>query len=183
MDQQPVDRRKIWDGRVAEVRIIKKYPNRRLYDTGKSRYVTIDDVRQLVVDGVDFKVIDTPTEADITRNVLIQIIIEQESGKEALFTTDMLAKFIRMSHDAAQDIFSRYLDQSMRFFMDQQEAMRNQIAGMISGVPAGTLAEIAQRNLELWQEMQQRFLGSAELGAGTAGPASRGQDNEGKESG
>lgn len=164
---------------MADTRIIKKYPNRRLYDTERSSYITLDDVRKLVVDGTDFKVIDAQTEEDITRNILIQIIIDQESGEEPLFTTDMLARFIRLSHDAAQDVFSRYLDQSMRFFMEQQEIMRSQMQEAFSGKSARTLAEITQRNLELWQNMQDTFLKAAGLGgAPTQGPAKGANDKK-----
>ncbi|MFL6646648.1 MAG: polyhydroxyalkanoate synthesis repressor PhaR [Sulfurifustaceae bacterium] len=140
---------------MTESRVIKKYPNRRLYDTERSCYVTVDDVRDLVLKGVSFKVVDAETNEDITRNILIQIITEQESGKKATFTTEMLAQLIRLSHDAAQQTFSSYLDQSMRMFREQQQFLQDQMQEALSGK---TLAEMTRRNLELWQRMQESFL-------------------------
>ncbi|MGD8643601.1 MAG: polyhydroxyalkanoate synthesis regulator DNA-binding domain-containing protein, partial [Chromatiales bacterium] len=75
---------------MAEPRIIKKYPNRRLYDTEESRYITLADVQQLLRKGLDLKVVDSQSGDDITRSILIQIITDQESGDEPVFTTDML---------------------------------------------------------------------------------------------
>ncbi len=142
-------------------RVIKKYPNRRLYDTEQSRYITIDDVRDLVLEGVDLKIIDAQTEEDITRNILIQVITDLESGKKATFTTDMLTRFIRISHDTAQEVFSSYFDQSMRLFLEQQQRVRDQMQDALSGK---TLSGIAQQNLEFWQGMQENFLKAAGLG-------------------
>lgn len=157
------------------IRLIKKYPNRRLYDTEKSRYITIDDVRKLVVEGAAFQVIDAETQEDLTRHTLIQIIIDQESGSGVhLFTTDLLAKFIRMSHNTAQDVFSRYLEQSTRFFLEQQQRAREQMQGVLSGKPVQTLTQIAQNNLKLLLDMQEGFFKAAGFGtpkdAGTKDP-------------
>jgi polyhydroxyalkanoate synthesis repressor PhaR len=145
-----------------ETRIIKKYPNRRLYDTERSSYITVHDVRKLVLDGLDFKVIDAQSDEDITRSTLIQIITEDESGEEATFTTDMLARFIRLSHDAAQPTFARYLDQSMQLFLDQQTQVREHVKAALTGK---SLAEITQRNLEIWRGVQESVLKAAGLGA------------------
>lgn len=138
-----------------EPRIIKKYPNRRLYDTERSSYITVEDVRTLVLKGVEFKVIDAQTEQDITRSILIQIITEHESGKKATFTTEMLAQLIRLSNDVAQDTFSRFLDQSMRLYLEQQRTLQHQMEEAFSGK---TLTELTQRNLELWRGVQESFL-------------------------
>ena len=145
-----------------EPRIIKKYPNRRLYDTVRSCYITVEDVQSLVLKGVEFKVIDAQTEQDITRSILIQIITEHESGKKATFTTEMLAHLIRLSHDVAQDTFSRYLDQSMRLYLEQQQTLRQQMEEAFSGK---ALAELTQRNLELWRGMQESFLDALRMPA------------------
>lgn len=140
---------------MADPRLIKKYPNRRLYDTERSCYITIEDVRKLVVDGVEFKVVDETSGDDITRSVLIQIITEQESGDEGTFTTEMLSRFIRLSHDTAQQAFSSYLDQSMKMFLEQQRAVGD---AMYQALGGKTLAEMAQRNMELWRTMQENFM-------------------------
>jgi polyhydroxyalkanoate synthesis repressor PhaR len=143
---------------VTEPRVIKKYPNRRLYDTERSCYITVDDVRKLIVDGVEFQVRDADSDADITRSILIQIITEHESGKSATFSTEMLAQIIRLSNDAAQETFSRYLDQSMRLFLEQQQVMGEQVQKAISGK---TVTDLTRRNLEFWQNVQDSFLGAA----------------------
>lgn len=135
-------------------RILKKYPNRRLYDTARSRYVTLEDVRALLLEGVDVKVVDADTGEDITRAVLIQVITEQESGKDATFTTDMLARFIRLSQDAAQQSFSRYLDDSLRLFLEQQQLVRAQVQ---QAFDPSAMTELAQRNLAFWHDLQQSF--------------------------
>lgn len=141
-------------------RIIKKYPNRRLYDTERSQYITVDDVRELVLDGVAFKVIDAQSEEDITRGILIQIITEQESGKRPTFTAEMLARFIRLSQDTARDVFAAYFDQSMRMFLEQQQRVREQMQDALS---AKTLSEMTRQNLKFWQGMQENFLKAAGL--------------------
>lgn len=155
-----------------EARIIKKYPNRRLYDTERSRYITVEDVRELLITGADIKVIDAQTEEDITRSVLIQIITEQESGKSGTFTTEMLTRFIRLSHDTAQEVFSRYFDQSMRLFLEQQHMFQEQ---MHDALHAKTFSEIAQHNLEMWQNMQQNFFKAAGLGTTPKSESEKGQ--------
>ncbi|MBI3897209.1 MAG: polyhydroxyalkanoate synthesis repressor PhaR [Gammaproteobacteria bacterium] len=141
---------------MTEPRIIKKYPNRRLYDTERSCYITVDDVRTLVLDGVEIKVIDAQTEEDITRGILIQIITEHESGNKGAFTTEMLARFIRLSNDAARDVFSRYLDQSMRLFLEQQQMLSKQMQEALSGK---ALTGMAKQNLEFWQSLLKSAAG------------------------
>jgi polyhydroxyalkanoate synthesis repressor PhaR len=147
---------------AAAPRVLKKYPNRRLYDTERSRYVTLEDVRALLLEGIDIRVLDAETGEDITRSVLIQIITEQESGKDATFTTDMLARFIRLSQDAAQQSFSRFLDQSLRLFVEQQQLVGAQ---MRRALDPAAMTELASRNLAFWQELQKSFLGAAPPGA------------------
>ncbi|WP_018954579.1 polyhydroxyalkanoate synthesis repressor PhaR [Thioalkalivibrio sulfidiphilus] len=145
-------------------RIIKKYPNRRLYDTEESRYVTLADVQQLVRGGTDIQVLDSQSGEDITRSILIQIITDQETGKDPLFSTEMLTRFIRFYDDAVHDAFSGYLEQSMKFFADQQQHFSRQMQEAISGKGAWDVAEMTRRNLEFWQDMQGEFLKAAGLG-------------------
>jgi polyhydroxyalkanoate synthesis repressor PhaR len=153
-------------------RIIKKYPNRRLYDTEQSRYITLADVRELVSQGVDFVVLDANTEEDITRTILLQIILEQESGGEPLFTTDILAKMIRFYGDSVQGVFTDYLGKSLNLFVEQQARLQQQIQEMMTENPIDLMGEVTKRNIELWQEMQDSFLKASGLGAGAgkAGP-------------
>ena len=98
----------------TESRVIKKYPNRRLYDTVESRYVTLADVRRLVVERVDFVVLDRKTQQDITRSILLQVIAEQEGGGESVMSRDFLAQVIRSYGNGLQDFVKRYLDESLR---------------------------------------------------------------------
>ena len=82
---------------MSNIRIIKKYPNRRLYDTEQSRYITLSDIRDLIMKGLEFKVLDTNSGDDLTRSILLQIMLEDESGGEPLFSTNMLAQIIRFA--------------------------------------------------------------------------------------
>jgi len=148
---------------MSEPRIIKKYPNRRLYDTELSRYVTVADLKKLIVDGVDFEVRDANTGDDITRHILLQIISEQESGGQPLFTTETLTRMIHFYGGATQQAFTDYLDQSLRLFMEQQQAYQDQLADLLGKSSFGSLSNLAQQNLEIWREVQQNFLKSAGL--------------------
>lgn len=101
-------------------RIIRKYPNRRLYDTTESRYITLADVRRLVVDSIDFVVLDRKTGQDITRSILLQVIAEQETGGEPLMSRDLLAQLIRSYGEATHGALGSYLEQSIRMFAARQ---------------------------------------------------------------
>jgi polyhydroxyalkanoate synthesis repressor PhaR len=138
---------------MAAERLIKKYPNRRLYDTAESRYITLDEVRQMVLDEIPFKVIDRQSEDDITRNILLQIIMEQESGGEPLFSADVLARFIRNYGEAAQSGFAEYLDTSLRFFSEQQKTMQEQMGKVLEGTPMDYWMKLGEQNMKAWQEM------------------------------
>ncbi|MDD5579024.1 MAG: polyhydroxyalkanoate synthesis repressor PhaR [Methylobacter sp.] len=142
--------------------IIKKYPNRRLYDTDRSRYITVADVRDLVVKGVDFKVIDANTNEDITRSVLLQIILEQENHGESIFTPEILSKIIRFYDNSLQKIFTSYLDQSLNIFVKQQSLLQKQLQDILLNTPPmNVLASITKQNLETWQKLQENFFKTA----------------------
>jgi polyhydroxyalkanoate synthesis repressor PhaR len=148
---------------VAEQRLIKKYPNRRLYDTEESRYITLVDVQRLVREGMDIKVVDTQSGEDITRGILIQIITEQEAGGNPLFTTDMLTRFIRFYDESLQDAFSSFLDQTLKLYAEQQQQMQSQIEQLLPGQAVETWTQLTERNIELWREMQDSFFRTAGL--------------------
>jgi polyhydroxyalkanoate synthesis repressor PhaR len=149
-------------GKSGSLRMIKKYPNRRLYDTEASRYITVADVRDLVMQGVDFKVVDANSNEDITRPTLLQIILEQESGGQPLFTADILSKMIRFYGDSVQGVFSTYLEKSLELFIEQQARLQRQVRNMMgSNTPFELMADLTQRNLEIWRDMQRNFLKSA----------------------
>lgn len=161
---------------MAEPRIIKKYPNRRLYDTELSKYVALVDLRKLIHDGVEFKVIDSKSGEDISRSILIQIITEQEAGNEALFSTEMLTEIIRNYDEAIHDVFQSYLDQSMHAFTEQQQFIQERMDELVGAKAARTMSDLAQNNVELWLDMQKGFLEAAGL---ATGKGSSGKKNKG----
>ncbi len=146
------------------MRIIKKYPNRRLYDTEQSRYITLSDLQQLVMEGHEFQVKDASTDADITRNILLQIISEQESGGKPIFTTDILTRIISFYGDSVQDALTHYLQRSLSLFDEQQKAFQEQLDGAMRDNPMTSLmTEMTKKNLEIWQEVQSSFFKAAGL--------------------
>lgn len=165
---------------MSEPRLIKKYPNRRLYDTEESRYVTLVDVQRLVRSGTSVKVVDSQSGEDITRGILIQIITEQETGGAPLFTTDMLVRFIRFYDDAVQEAFSGYLDHSIKFFADQQREFNNRMRDVMGGKTPWDLGEMTRRNLSFWQDMQSQFFKAAGLASSTREKEAEGSDEQGK---
>ena len=118
---------------MSEARTIKKYPNRRLYDTLESRYITLQDVRKLVIDRVDITVVDKQTQKDITRSILLQVIAEQEHGGEHLMSRDFLSQVIRCYGGSMQGLVGNYLEQSLKLFTSQ---MREQSAPAAGEWPA-----------------------------------------------
>jgi polyhydroxyalkanoate synthesis repressor PhaR len=140
-------------------RIIKKYPNRRLYDTQVSRYITLADVRQLVMEGVELKVQDTTNDEDITRAILIQIMLDEESGGQPLFSAGMLAQIIRFYGGALHGLFARYMEDSLDLFARQQHQMRE----LWGEHPLEAMTRLTQRNVELWTDLQKGFLRAAGL--------------------
>jgi polyhydroxyalkanoate synthesis repressor PhaR len=111
---------------VPTPRIIKKYPNRRLYDTETSSYITVTEVKQLVMTGTDFMVRDVKTNEDLTRSILLQIILEEEAGGAPMFTETVLRNIIRFYGHAMQGFMGNYLEKNMQAFMDVQTKMSEQ---------------------------------------------------------
>jgi polyhydroxyalkanoate synthesis repressor PhaR len=142
---------------MSEPRVIKKYANRRLYDTGVSQYVTLDDIRRLVVEQVPFQVVDAKTHEDLTRNVLLQIILEQEEKGEPMFSTEFLMRVIRFYGDTLQGFMGSYLTKSVDSFLQQQGAIRKQMASLLEKTPLAVMTEMTEKNLELWRNMQDSF--------------------------
>ena len=111
---------------TEEFRLIKKYPNRRLYDTATSSYITLADVKQLVLDQVVFKVVDAKSEEDLTRAILLQIILEEESAGAPMFSSDMLSQIIRFYGNAMQGMMGSYLDKNIQTFVEIQRRLQEQ---------------------------------------------------------
>ena len=111
-------------------RILKKYPNRRLYDTQSSSYITLADVKQMVLDGQDFEVRDAKGGDDLTRSILLQIILEEESAGVPMFSTQSLAQIIRLYGHAMQGVMGNYLEQNLQGFTDMQARFAEQSKGL-----------------------------------------------------
>ena len=138
---------------------IKKYANRRLYNTGTSTYVTLEDLASMVKDGEDFLVYDAKTGEDITRSVLAQIIFEQENkAGQNLLPTTFLRQLIRFYGDSMQMVVPKYLEQSIATLTQEQEKFRKQIAGALSGTPFAPLEEQVRRNMEIFQQTFSKFM-------------------------
>ena len=146
---------------MAESRIIKKYPNRRLYDTEISSYITLEEVRQLVVDGEKFEVRDAKSGDDLTRSVLLQIISEHEDRGQPMFTTELLSQVIRFYGDSLQGFMGSYLEKSLQVFLDQQQQFRSQLNNIMGRTPWSMLNDMTERNVDMWKSMQQGFLTDA----------------------
>jgi polyhydroxyalkanoate synthesis repressor PhaR len=144
-------------------RIIKKYLNRRLYDTATSKFLTLDGVRQLVVDGTPIEVIDVRTGEILTRHILLQIIGEQEEKKPPLLSTEILTNMIRLYGDSERKEMSQFLQRNLELFLEQQELFRRQTAALVApGTgPAiavmSNLTDMARRNLDIWRAWQTPF--------------------------
>ncbi len=136
-----------------EPRIIKKYPNRRLYDTVESQYITLQQIRDLVLAEVPFIVIDQKSEEDITRSILLQIILEQESETNPLFSNDNLERFIRYYNTGAHKGFSDFIGQGLNFFQQQQSEFRKAMEGMTSHNPVSFWTDMTQKNIDAWRQM------------------------------
>ena len=135
-----------------ESRIIKKYPNRRLYDTAISSYITLEDVRQLVKQHVTFHIQDAKTGEDITRNILLQIILEQEQAGEPIFSSEVLSQLICFYGDTLQSIITSYFERSIVLFAKQQENFHEKMYN-----PLAFMTEIAEQNIKLWRDLQEKF--------------------------
>jgi polyhydroxyalkanoate synthesis repressor PhaR len=115
---------------AGAVRVLKKYPNRRLYDTRNSSYITLADVKQMVLAGEDFEVLDAKTGEDLTRSILLQIILEEESGGVPMFSTQTLSQIIRFYGHAMQGMMGTMIEKNMQAFVELQNQFLNQSKGL-----------------------------------------------------
>jgi polyhydroxyalkanoate synthesis repressor PhaR len=137
---------------------IKKYANRRLYNTGTSTYVTLEDLAAMVKEGEDFLVYDAKTGDDITRSVLAQIIFEQENkAGQNLLPTTFLRQLIRFYGDSMQMVVPRYLEQSIDTLTREQEKFRKQLTTTFSMTPFAPLEEHVRRNMEMFERTFSMF--------------------------
>ena len=132
------------------MRVLKKYPNRRLYDTQESSYVTLEDVKTLVLSHESFQVIDSKSGSDITRTILMQIISEQEtSDGSPIFSNKMLQQLIRFYGDSLQGVMGEYLEKSLGMFMEQQDILRHQLHNVMNANPLKQISHFAEKKLPI----------------------------------
>jgi polyhydroxyalkanoate synthesis repressor PhaR len=149
-------------------RVIKKYPNRRLYDTQTSTYITLSDVRALVMGSTAFAVLDAKTSEDLTRSILLQIILEEESGGAPMFTEPVLANIIRFYGNAMQSFMGTYLEKNVQAFMDLQVKMAEQSKGLSpekwaqlmngqSPMMKGMMGHYVEQSNDVFTQMQEQM--------------------------
>ena len=143
--------------------IIKKYPNRSLYDSSQSKYISISDLRQYVLNDVAFEVRDAKSKKDITRQVLLQIITEAENEGNPMFTTDVLTRFIKMYGDSMTGAFNGFIDQMSSIIDQQTKQFLEQFTESQKYNPVNAWSDIVNRNLEIWQETQRNLLKASEV--------------------
>jgi polyhydroxyalkanoate synthesis repressor PhaR len=129
----------------------KKYPNRRLYDIAASCYVTVDDLRIAIAAGESISVVDSKTEKDLTRNVLLQVISEQEGeGHQPILTNRVLEHLIRFYGDTMNNLVSRYIEQSIISFIEQQELYNKRMKTLSDAEPVAMIKKALEQNIEFW---------------------------------
>jgi polyhydroxyalkanoate synthesis repressor PhaR len=169
------------DGTAPSVITIKKYANRRLYNTATSSYVTLDHLCQMVKDGEDFVVYDAKTGEDITRSVLTQIIVEEEAKGQNLLPIGFLRQLIGFYGDSLQMVVPRYLDHAMSTFTEHQEQTRGQMKQALGGMfPFGQFEELTKQNMGMFENALGMFTPPAAAAGGTRQhetPASARTDN------
>jgi polyhydroxyalkanoate synthesis repressor PhaR len=159
-------------------RVIKKYPNRRLYDTATSSYITLADVKKLVLENAEFKVVDAKSGEDLTRSILLQIIIDEEACGSPMFSSDMLSQIIRFYGNAMQGMMGAFLEKNIQTFMQIQQRLQEQSRGVygsnamlnpeawtefvkmqgpaIQGLMGNYLEQSASAFLQMQQQLQQQ---------------------------
>ena len=139
-------------------RVLKKYPNRRLYDTKISSYITLADVKSMVLSGLDFEVRDAKTGEDLTRSILLQIILEEETGGVPIFSAPMLSQIIRFYGHAMQGMMGSYLEKNLQTFTDMQARLAEQAKGLYD--PQAQSPEMWAQFLSGQAPVMQKLMGS-----------------------
>ena len=132
----------------SKQRIIKKYPNRRLYDTEISCYITLQDIKELVMSHSDFKVIDAKTKEDLTRSTLMQLIAEEETNGNPILTSEILKEFVRFYGDSMQAMMSRFLEHSVKLFMEKRAGLKSPLNSMLGTNKTSQMQQIAEQNMQ-----------------------------------
>ena len=146
-------------------RTIKKYANRRLYDTSTSQYITLHDLKELIVAGASVRIVDAKSGQDISREVLLQLVAEQESQGEPILNKTILTGLIRFYGHPLQQIATRYLEASLGLLQNQQQQLLEQMRGLLES-PTELATRLARQNLDWLTRMQNSFLDT--LGGGAS---------------
>jgi len=146
---------------MSHKRVIKKYANRRLYDTEDSRYVALKDIKNIIALGVDVRIIDETSGEDITRALLLQIVSEQELGGSPLLNETVLNQLIRFYGHPMQDMMSGFIANSIKSFVSQQEAVQEQMQQFMDASPLTSFQEMAAKNMQVMADMQKQFFGKS----------------------
>ncbi len=141
--------------KADDVIIIKKYANRRLYNTDSSSYITLEHLAEMTRNGVDFQVIDAKSGADITHQILTQIIMDEEAGGSQMLPVSFLRDLIGMYGNSMQSMIPHYLEMSMQHFRDNQLKMRKALEDSLGTNP---LAKLAQQNMAMFQAATEAFM-------------------------
>lgn len=174
MAESKADRKKIDCSAEEGVAVVKKYANRRLYNTASSSYVTLDDLSKMVRDGEDFVVYDAKTGEDLTRSILTQIILEEDGKGRNLLPTSFLRQLIRFYDDSLRAFLPRYLEMSMENFSSNQEQIRHYIEGTFGRFfPINQFEDMARQNIALFQQAATMF----NPGNSDAGPEQKPGEN------
>jgi polyhydroxyalkanoate synthesis repressor PhaR len=144
----------------AGPRVLKKYPNRRLYDTQTSSYITLADVKKMVLDGLPFEVLDAKTSEDLTRSILLQIILEEESGGLPMFSTQTLSQMIRFYGHTMQGMMGSVLEKNMQAFADMQARVmeQNKSLGEASAFTPEAWAQLMSGQAPMMQNLMGSYL-------------------------
>ncbi len=137
--------------------LIKKYPNRRLYDTSKSQYINLDTIKELVMLHKEFRVIDSKTEDDLTKSILLQIITEQENNdQQAILTQTVLKQLIRFYGSDMQSHMRQYIEQSISVFLERQDAIQNAMSDFFDKAsPMNVFNQFMESNMSMWRNFTQ----------------------------
>ena len=140
-------------------RIIKKYANRRLYDTGSSAYITLDDLKKLIVSGIPIEVQDAKTRKDISRDVLLQLVAEQESMGRPILNEAILTALIRFYDHPMQNLASSYMETALSQLQDQRAQLSEQMQSMMDS-PSDLFSQLARQNMDWMNQLQKAFISS-----------------------